>query len=51
MYGELINQDLKEVIKDTAKKLEPRKQFIGKNISDTEQKTFSRLITILKFET
>ena len=45
MYGELINEDLTELIKNTAKKLEPRKQFIGKNISDIEQKTFSRLIT------
>ena len=50
IYGELINEDLSLLIKDIIKKLNPREKFIGKQITEIEKNTFSRLITDPKIQ-
>jgi uncharacterized protein (DUF1015 family) len=50
IYGELINEDLSLLIKDIAKKLRPREKFIGKQITEIEKNTFSKLITDPKIQ-
>ena len=50
IYGELINEDLSLLIKDIAKKLRPREEFIGKQITEIEKNTFSKLITDPKIQ-
>ena len=50
IYGELINEDLSLLIKDIIKKLNPREKFIGKQITEIEKNTFSKLITDPKIQ-